>query len=82
MTAPRRTVARRVKGRPRFSLTGMVGGVLLGVSALVLLQQQGAVYPTMNTTIGAAVAGLALGVLLPTLFQLRAASKANRRLRR
>ena len=69
-----------IRWKPLFSLVGMASGVLLGISILVLLHQNGTLYPTRNSVIIAAVAGLLFGIVVPSLMRLRAVSKANKRL--
>ena len=69
-----------IRWKPLFSLVGMVSGVLLGLSVLVLLHQNGTLYPTRNSVIVAVVAGLLFGIVMPSLMRLRAVSKANKRL--
>ena len=69
-----------IRWKPLFSLVGMASGVLLGLSVLVLLHQNGTLYPTRNSVIFAAVGGLLFGIVMPSLMRLRAVSKANKRL--
>lgn len=69
-----------IRWKPLFSVVGMASGVLLGLSILVLLHQNGTLYPTRKSVIIAAVAGLLFGIVMPSLMRLRAVSKANKRL--
>ena len=69
-----------IRWKPLFSVVGMASGVLLGLSILVLLHQNGTLYPTRKSVIIAAVAGLLLGIVMPSLMRLRAVNKANKRL--
>ena len=72
--------ARRIRWKPLFSLVSMASGVLLGISVLALLHQNGSLYPTRTGVIVAAVVGLLIGIVLPSLMRLRPVGKANRRL--
>ena len=49
------------------SFVGIVGGVLTAIGLLVMLQQQGSVYPTRNVAILTVLLGILWGVLLPSL---------------
>jgi hypothetical protein len=71
---------RRVRWRPRLSVVGLGSGILFSVGSGVLLQQYGVIWPTIGMGITFLVAGLALGVLVPSLARLRAVGKMNRRL--
>lgn len=68
-----------MKWGPRFSVLGMLGGVLAGFGLLVLLQQAGTVYPTVTVAIAMLVGGLAFGIALPSLGVLLAVRRANNR---
>jgi hypothetical protein len=70
----------RVRFRPRLSFFGILGGLLAGLGAGVLLQQYAILYPTRTVAIIELAAGLALGILLPSLGRLRAVRRINRRL--
>ena len=70
---------RRVHWRPRFSVVGMLSGVLGGLAAVVLLQQSGKLFPTWEILGRALVAGLLVGIILPSLTRLIAVRRANRR---
>ena len=70
----------RVRWKPKFSLVSMVSGVMVGISILVLLHQNGTLYPTRTGAIIAVVGGLLFGILVPSLMRLRAVSKANTRI--
>ena len=70
-----------IKYKPKISLVGLVSGLLLGISILALLHQNGTLYPTRNQAIIAAVGGLLVcGILLPSLTRLRKVRKVNRQL--
>ena len=69
-----------IRWKPLFSLVSMASGILLGISILVLLHQNGSLYPTRNSLIVAVVGGLLFGIVVPSLMRLRAVSKANKRL--
>ena len=55
----------RASWRPRLSVSGTIGGILLGLGVVVLLQQYGEIFPDLGTIIGALAIGLALGIVLP-----------------
>ena len=69
-----------IRWKPLFTLVSMASGILLGISILVLLHQNGSLYPTRNSLIMAVVLGLLFGIAVPSLMRLRAVSKANKRL--
>lgn len=69
-----------IRWKPLFSFVSMASGILLGISILVLLHQNGTLYPTRNSVIFAAVGGLLFGIAVPSLMRVRAVSKANKRL--
>lgn len=48
-------------------LLPMLGGLLVGLGLLVVLQQAGSLYPTMAVAIEFLVGGLLVGIVLPTL---------------
>ena len=73
---------RRVRYRPRFSLLGLVSGVLGALGSLVFLQQAGKVYPTAAVGIITLVLGLVTGLVLPSIGRLVANRRVNRRLAR
>ncbi|MGH2712107.1 MAG: DUF2510 domain-containing protein [Actinomycetota bacterium] len=70
----------RVRWRPRLSFVGIGSGILFAVGSGVLLQQYGAIWPTLGMGVGFLVGGIALGILVPTLARLRVVRKINRRL--
>jgi hypothetical protein len=70
---------RRVHWRPRFSVVGMVSGVLGGLAGVVLLQQTGKLFPSWEILGRALVAGLLVAIILPSLTRLIAVRRANRR---
>ena len=70
-----------IRWKPKFSLVSMVSGMLLGLSILVLLHQNGTLYPTRMSVVYAVVAGLLFGILVPSLRRLFAVRKANANIR-
>src|SRR3990170_90944 len=56
--------------RPRISLVALLGGLLAGAGAVVLLQQFSLVFPTRAVAIGGLVIGLAIGVIVPSLTRI------------
>ena len=70
----------RAHWRPRISFIGLVGGLLFGAGGVVLLAQYSIIFPTRNAGITALIAGLALGLVVPSLGRLRAVRKTNRRI--
>ena len=60
------------------SLVAIAGGVLTAIGVLVMLQQQGTVYPTRNVAILTVVLGVVWGVLLPSLAKTMRAASARR----
>jgi membrane-bound ClpP family serine protease len=73
------TRPRRIRWRPKFSVIGIAGSILGAIGVLVILQQQGWVYPTTTVEIMALVIGLIIGVGVPSLFRLIAVRRINRR---
>ncbi len=69
----------RVKWRPRFSFLGIVGGMLAGMSGLILLQQYSILYPTRTVGGVVLIGGLVFGVALPSLLRIFAVRRINRR---
>ena len=70
---------RRARWKPRISILGSLGGLLLGLSAVVLLQQYSLLYPTREILIGGLVVGLLVGgLLIPSLFRRIAVRRINR----
>ncbi len=66
----------RVRVRWRVAVLGLVGGLLLGLGTLVLLQQYAVAYPTDLVTVGTVGGGLLVsGVLLPTYSRHNARTK-------
>lgn len=72
---------RRVRWRPKFSIVGMGSGVVGGLAAVVLLQETGKLFPSYEILGRALVAGLLVGILVPSLTRLIAVRRANRRVR-
>jgi len=75
--ASKRLRLRRVSWLPRFTVAGILGGLLAGVGAVTLLQQFGVTPLTRTLAIEGIVAGVALGVILPSLLQLLSVMKVN-----
>lgn len=73
---------RRVRWRPRVSAVGLMGGLMAGAGAVVLLQQYALVYPTRAVAIEGLVGGLALGLIMPSLMRIFAVRRLNRRIAR
>jgi len=72
----------RASWRPRFSISGTIGGILLGLGVVVLLQQYGEIFPNLTTIIGYIVGGIALGIVLPSLIRVVNVLSLNRALTR
>ena len=73
---------RPIKVRPLLSLVGMAGGLLTGLSVVVLLHQAEVLYPTRVVAIVGLLGGLLFGILLPTIVRARGIGKINRRFAR
>lgn len=73
------TQPRRIRWRPKFSIIGIAGSILGAIGVLVILQQQGWVYPTTIVEIMTLVIGFIVGVGVPSLFRLIAVQRINRR---
>lgn len=71
---------RRKRYGLRISVIGIIGGLLAGIGAVVLLQQYGKVYPTAGVAISGIAAGLVLGIVIPTLGRMVAVNRLNRRI--
>ena len=72
----------RAAWRPRLSISGIIGGILLGLGVVVLLQQYGELFPNITTIVGYIVAGLALGIVPPSLIRAWNVLSLNRALAR
>ncbi len=72
----------RATWRPRFSISGTIGGILLGLGVVVLLQQYGELFPNITTIVVYIVAGLALGIVPPSLIRVVNVLSLNRALAR
>jgi hypothetical protein len=69
----------RARWKPVISIIGTIGGLLMGLSAVVLLQQYGKLYPDTNIFIGGLIAGAVVGgVVIPSLTRFRALGRINR----
>ncbi len=76
--APRAAVKlRRVRWHPRISLGSLGSGLLAGLGAGVLLQEYAIVYPTRTVAIVELAAGLAVGLVLPSLTRAFAVRRVN-----
>jgi hypothetical protein len=77
MAKPNRPL-RPVRWKPRVSGIGTIGGLMMGLSAVVLLQQYGKLYPDRAFLIEALVIGAVLGgLVIPSLVRLRAVGRIN-----
>ncbi|MFQ5471776.1 MAG: hypothetical protein ACE5FA_02665 [Dehalococcoidia bacterium] len=72
----------RASWRPRFSVSGTIGGILLGLGGVVLRQQYGQLFPDLATVVVYIVAGVALGIVLPSLIRALNVLSLNRALAR
>ena len=69
---------RPIRWKPRISIIGTIGGLMMGLSAVVLLQQYGKLYPDRAFLIEALVAGAVIGgLVIPSLLRLRAVGRIN-----
>lgn len=68
---------RRVAWRPRITVVGVVGGAIGAVGAVVFLQQAGAIYPTSTVMNGSVLAGVLVGIGLPSLMRFVAVRRIN-----
>ena len=72
----------RVRYRPRVSLLSLVSSVVGAPAILIFLQQRGSVFPTPKVELLTLLGGLAVGLIVPSLGQLVAVRRMNRRLAR
>jgi len=70
----------RLPWRPRISVVGILGGLLAGIGAVVLLQQYALVYPTRAVAIEGLAGGLAVGIIVPSLARILPVRRVNRRI--
>ena len=68
---------RRVPWRPRLSLVGLAGGLLLGVGVAVLLQQFAVAPMTRGLAIQGLAGGIVIGFLLPNLMHTLGVLRVN-----
>jgi hypothetical protein len=69
---------RPIAWKPRVSIVGTIGGLMMGLSAVVLLQQYGKLYPDRAFLIESLVAGAVVGgLVVPSLVRLRAVGRIN-----
>jgi hypothetical protein len=65
--------------KPRISVAGTIGGLMMGLSAVVLLQQYGRLYPDRAFFLESLAVGAILGgVVIPSLARRRAVARINR----
>ena len=76
--APLRLPRRR--WRPLFSVSGILGGLVGSVGVVVLLQQSGKIFPTTNVLVRALLAGLLVGIALPSAARAVKVRRGNRRI--
>ena len=62
--------------RPYFPLRGIIGGALLGLSIVVLLQQFAVVFPSRSVVLIAVLGGIVLDLLLANLLRASAVRRA------
>ncbi|MEA2683184.1 MAG: hypothetical protein QOK05_1512 [Chloroflexota bacterium] len=76
-----RVVIAPVRWKPRVSVFGTLGGFLMGLGGVVLLQQYGKLYPTTEILVGGVVLGLLVGgLVIPSLFRFIAVGRINRKI--
>jgi len=69
----------RAKWRPHIALIPILSGIVGAAGVLVLFQQYGIMFPTLKVTIEAGVAGIVVGVGLPSLTRAYGVWRWNRR---
>ncbi len=70
---------RPIRWKPRISLIGTIGGLMMGLSAVVLLQQYGKLYPDRAFLLESLAVGAVLGgLVIPSLARRRAVARMNR----
>lgn len=79
--APLGGPTRRARWTPRVTIAGVLGGLLAGVGAAVLLQQFAVQVLTVTLLIECAVGGLIIGILLPSLAKLWSVLRVNAAIR-
>ena len=68
---------RRASWLPRITIAGLLGGLLGGIGIAVLLQQYGVTPLTQSLAITGAVAGLVLGIVIPSLVHVWSVMHVN-----
>src|SRR5258706_9266996 len=68
----------KARARYRFSILGILSGIVGGLGALILVQQYAVAYPTNTLMVGAPVAGVLLSLVLTNLAASAAARRAKR----
>lgn len=68
---------RRASWKPRITVVGMLGGLLGGLGAAVLLQQYGVSPLTPAQAVVGLLAGLAAGIIIPSLVHLWSVMRVN-----
>jgi hypothetical protein len=69
----------RARWRPHIAFIPILSGILGAVAVLILFQQYGIMFPSLTVTIEALVAGLVVGVGLPSLLRIIPVRRWNRR---
>ena len=81
--ATRSSAYPRARWKPRLSILGLLGGLVMGLGVVVLLQQYGKLYPTTEILVGGVVGGcLVGGIVVPSLLRLVAVRRINRAIAR
>jgi hypothetical protein len=70
----------RASWRPRFSILGITGGLLVGLGVIALLQQYAVLFPDLGVLILALVVGVVLGVVPSSIVRAFAVVAVNRAL--
>ena len=68
---------RRASWLPRITIAGLFGGLLGGIGIAVLLQQYGVTPLTQSLAITGAVAGLIVGIVIPSLVHVWSVMHVN-----
>ena len=69
---------RQIKWQPRVTVLQVVSGLFGAIGILVLLQQEGVVYPTLMVWILSIVLGLVVAVGLPNLISFLVIARHHR----
>ncbi|MEA2646272.1 MAG: hypothetical protein QOE92_1355 [Chloroflexota bacterium] len=74
---------RRVGWKPKLSLMGLLGGLLMGISVMVLLQQLAILYAEREVFLAFSVGGTVLGgIVVPSIFRTIAVNRINAAIQR